>query len=359
MNNKKTIRILIIGLLVLITALIIYKKVSNQDTEVKIKTISPAVDTIQREILIQGIIVPSKEILIKSQISGIVERLFVKIGDRVSKGDIIAKIKVVTDPVSYERLERQYNIAEANYENSKVKYERMKSLFADKAISTPEFEDAERQYIVSKHELQSTKKELDFTNENLNTNDVNNLVRATSDGTILELPVKVGGPVNARSSMQDGTTLANIANLNSLLFQGKVLESEVSYLKPGMEIELTIGALKDIKLKGVIILISPKGNASDGSVKFDFWADVEIPRDSKIELRAGYSANANIILEKKVNALLLDEKYVDFKNDSAFVEVADTVKNSIKNTYITTGLSNGRQIEITGGIDKSTLIKLK
>ncbi|MDX2191441.1 MAG: efflux RND transporter periplasmic adaptor subunit [Bacteroidota bacterium] len=355
--NNKVIFILIAILLLSIVGLIAYKEISKKTQKPKIEFIKPEIGTIERKIIVPGSIIPGKEIQVKSQISGVLDELFISIGDKVTKGQKIAKVKPVTDPVSYERLERQYKIAEANFQNREQVYKRNKTLFNEKAITKPEFEEAEKQYEISKHEMFSIKKEINMTSaKDLGSNDAN-IIKATSEGTILELPIKVGGAVMARSSFHEGTNLATIANLNSLLFYAKILENDVSYLYQGMLFDLVIGAMKDAKIKAELLLISPKGALSDGSVKFEVWAKILSDKEKKYEVRAGYSANAEIVLESRRNAIILNEKYIDFKNDSAFVSIVDTSKGTSKLTFIKTGISDGNNVEILTKLTQKTLIK--
>jgi HlyD family secretion protein len=352
----KTIKFLI-ALPVLIIAGIGLSSLVKKE-EVTIQTILPKTMNIEKKILVQGTIIPGKEVQVKYSIMGVLEEVFVKVGDQIKEGDNIARVKMVTDPMSYEKLLHQYKSSQVQFENKKRSYDRNKELYQEKVISKPDYELAETQYLVSQNELLAFENELIYARGSKENKQFSNIIKATTDGTVLELPVKVGGAITARGAFHEGTTIATIANLDSMLFYGKILESDICYLKPGMVFDLNIGAIKNKNIKAKLILIAPKGSVTDGSVKFDIYAKVIVPPGFNEIIRASYSAYVNVVLEQKKQILTLDEKYLSFSNDSAFVDLVYK-NNKVKKTYVVTGISDGINVEITKGLNKTDKIKVK
>ena len=348
MNMNKIIIVLSCIVIVLIV-LVVIKSFNNKKDD-RYSTITPTVRTIERKIIVPGVIVPSKEIDIKSTISGVMEELYVKVGDNVTKGQAIAKIKFISEPREYQNNLRRFQIAEAQYENSKKNYERDTILYNKNVIAKADFDISLTNYLTTKAEYEAALKELQFV-EGVQTemSGISNTIFSTDDGIILELPIKVGGSIMARGTFSEGTPIAKIAKLDLLLFKGVVNEANIREVKIGMPMKIIIGALNNLEVDTQLSLISPKGIFRDGIAKFDIEADVVIA--DQVSMLAGFSANAEIVLQRKEDALSLEEKYFIFKNDSIYVEIVD--ENKLRQVVIETGISDGIHTEIVSGLDST------
>jgi HlyD family secretion protein len=339
----------------ILVVLVVIKSVRNKDNH-QYQTTTPTIRTIERKIIVPGVIVPSKEIDIKSTISGVMEELYVRIGDHVAKGQAIAKIKFVSEPKEYQNYLRRYQIAEAQYKNSKNNFERYEMLYEKKVIAKADYEMEFTNYLTTKAEYEAALKDLQFVDGvQTEASGISNIIYSTDDGIILELPIKVGGSIMARGTFSEGSPIAKIAKLDMLLFKGVVNEADIRKIKIGMPIKIVIGALNNLEVDAILSLISPKGVFRDGIAKFDIEADVVITGQET--LRAGFSANAAIVLERKDDILSLEEKYFIFKNDSIYVEIVDDDK--LKQVKIETGTSDGIHTEIVSGLEHSSQIHVK
>ncbi len=348
--------IIFLGSIVLILIiLVVIKSFKNKENN-EYNTTIPTIRTIERKIAIPGVIVPHKEIDIKSTISGVMEELYVKVGDNVSKGQAIAKIKFVTEPKEYQNYQRRFQIAEAQYENSKSNFERSEILYKKNIIAQIEYEFALTNHLTTKAEYEAALKELQFVEGvQTETSGISNIIYSTDDGTIVELPVKVGGSIMARGTFSEGSPIAKIAKLDLLLFKGEVNEANIREIKTGMPIKIIIGALNNLEVNTSLKSISPKGIFKDGIAKFNIRANVLI---TGLETPlAGFSANAEIILERKDSILSLEEKYFIFNNDSIYVEIVE--ENKLKQVKIETGISDGIHTEIVSGIEYTSQIHVK
>ena len=351
---KKIISLL--GCIVAILVVFVVVKSSKNKVVKQFQTITPTIQMIERKIIIPGVIVPSKEIDIKSTISGVMEELFVKTGDHVKNGQAIAKIKFISEPREYQNNLRRFQIAEAQYTNSKNNFERDARLYEKKVIPEAEYDMSEANYLTTKAEYEAALKELQFVEGiQTETSGISNTIFSTDDGIILELPIKVGGSIMARGTFSEGSPIAKIAKLDMLLFKGVVNETNIREVKIGMPMKIVIGALDNLEVNTQLNLISPKGVFKDGIAKFDIEADVVI--NNREYLLAGFSANAEIVLERKDSILSLEEKYFIFKNDSIYVEIVDV--NNLRQVKIETGISNGIHTEIVSGLDSTSRIYVK
>lgn len=323
-------------------------------------TVRPSRQTIERSTVLTGKIEPRDEIEIKPQISGIISEINVEAGDLVKEGDVIARIKVIPEASQLSSAQARVTNAEIELDDAKAKYDRSKALFDKDVISREEFETAEKTYAKAKEELAAAQDSYNIVREGvsrLNAKESNTLVRATITGLVLDVPVKVGSSVIQANTMNDGTTVAKIADMNKLIFKGKVDETEVGKLRVGMPMDITIGAMPQLKPLATIEYISPKGNDTGGANTFEIKAALVL--DDVAGLRSGYSANAKVILEQASNVLTVPEAVVTFAGDSTFVYVmTDSVpKPEYSRRAVTTGMSDGINIEIKEGIDSTAVLR--
>lgn len=343
----------IIALIFIGTFVFLFLNSRPQKTQYAI--VSPSIGNIEKTTVLTGKIEPRDEIDIKPQISGIISEINVEPGDMVKEGDIIARIKVIPEASSLSSAQSRVESAEIALKDATAKYERNKSLFEKKIISREEFETSETTW-------QQALRELDAANDaylivrdgvsKYNASESNTLVRATIDGLILDVPVKVGSSVIQSNTFNDGTTVATIADMNKLVFKGKVDETEVGQLKVGMPMTIVIGALPNLHPSAILEYISPKGTEENGANTFEIKAAISV--DSISNLRSGYSANASVSLSKSNNVLIVPEGVVTFSGDSTFVYILKSAAGEtqqFERRHIITGNSDGINIEVVQGLD--------
>ncbi|HRG02789.1 MAG: efflux RND transporter periplasmic adaptor subunit [Bacteroidia bacterium] len=350
---KKVLKItlwVLLGLVVLGTFYFLYQKSKPKIIRYEIETVTSG--SIEKRTVATGKVEPRNEILIKPQMSGIISEVYKQAGDAVKAGDVIAKIKVVPDMVNLNASESRVQLAKLAYEQALTVYNRDKALFDKKVISKEEFEKSTLTLNNNKEELKTAQDNLSLVREGISSRTAaysNTLVRSTVTGTILDVPVKVGNSVIQSNNFNDGTTIATVANLNDMLFVGKLDETEVGRIHTGMPMTITIGALQDHKLAANLEYIAPKGTEESGAIMFQMKASVKIPSD--IFVRAGYSANAEIMLEQAIDVLTIPESCLEFSNDSAFVYLLTKDEpQEFKKTVVKTGLSDGINIQLTQGL---------
>ena len=290
---------------------------------------------------------------IKPQISGIISELWKEPGDYVNAGDVIAKVKVIPDMAQLSSAEMRVRLAEINLKQAQTDFEREQNLFNQKLVSADEFDKVKMSLSQAKHEKLAAQDALEVVRDGVSKSNAkasSTLIRSTISGVILDIPVKVGNSVILSNTFNDGTTIATVANMKDLIFRGNIDETEVGQLVNGMNMKITIGALQDLKFDAALEYISPKAIESNGTNQFEIKAAVKLVEGGKI--RSGYSANAEIVLDKADKVLCIPESAIEFSGDSTFVYV---IKGKGKNktydrTFVETGLSDGVNIEIKKGI---------
>ena len=314
---------------------------NGKEKEEVYSTAQPQRLTIERNTVLTGKIEPRDEIEIKPQISGIISEINVEAGDLVKEGDVIAKIKVIPEASQLSSAQSRVSTAEIELTDATAKFKRDKELFAKDVISREEYETSQKNYNKAQEEVEAAR-------------DAYNIVR---EGLYPDVPVKVGSSVIQANTMNDGTTVAKIADMNKLIFKGKVDETEVGKLRVGMPMDITIGAMPDLHPLATIEYISPKGDDSGGANTFEIKAALVL--DDVTGLRSGYSANAKVALERAQDVMTVPESVVTFEGDSTFVFVmTDSLpKPEYKRTPVKTGLSDGINIEIKEGIDSTAVLR--
>ncbi|MBP6610968.1 MAG: efflux RND transporter periplasmic adaptor subunit, partial [Paludibacter sp.] len=263
----KVFLFVLLAAVVLGTFYFLWKK--SQPVEKKYVIEEVTKSNIEKRTVATGKVEPRNEILIKPQMSGIIAEVYKEAGDVVKAGDVIAKIKVIPDMVSLSSAESRVVRAQLVFDQSKRDFERNSKLFNEKVISKEEFEKSELQFKNDKEELKSAQDNLGLIRDGVSNDKSqisNTLVRSTINGTILDVPVKVGNSVIQSNNFNDGTTIATVANMNDMLFVGKLDETEVGRVNVGMSMDITIGALQDTKLTATLEYISPKGIEESGAI---------------------------------------------------------------------------------------------
>ncbi len=324
----------------------------------KVETTALSKQTIAKKTVATGAVVPRKEINIKSQVSGIVEKLFVIPGQLVVAGQEIARIKLIPNAITLSNAENSVKTAGINYDNAKREYERQKKLFDQSIIPEAEFMPFRQQFDLRKQELEVAENNFDLIRKGASekSGKVWNIVKSTVTGTLLDVPVKEGGFVIESNTFNDGTTIASVANMGDMIFEGKLDESEVGKIKVGMPLEIRVGALEKDTFQAALEYIAPKGVIEDGAIKFVIKAAIKLNNQGKSVLRAGYSANADIVLNKRKEVWSLPEAYIQFEGEKPFVEI-DNGKGGAKKVFLQTGLSDGINIEILKGLSPKNKIR--
>jgi len=353
---KITALVIIIGIF-LLTIVYLYNK--SKQKPVIYKTDTPFFTSITRKTVATGSVIPRKEIEIKPVVSGIVEEIYVEAGKNVKKGQNIAKIRIIPDLVNLNNAEGRLDRAKIALEDAKISYDREEKLFNEGVVPQSELQPIQVTYKNARQELDAAEANLELIREGVNKKSgkvTNTLITSTIDGMVLDIPVKVGSSVIEANTFNAGTTIATVADVKDMIFDGKVDETEVGKIKPGMGLLLSIGAIENDTFQATLKYIAPKGVVENGAVQFEIKADVALKEGQFI--RAGYSANADIVLEKKDKVLAIPEGDLLFDGDSTLVEV-ETAPQKFEKRLIKTGLSDGINIEVVSGLTGKDKIKVQ
>ena len=357
---NKTVKI-ILGIFVLILLVVVLKyfKDSNAKEVVDYKTELPFYSSLDTKTVATGKLNPEEEIELKPQISGIVDQIFVEEGDLVRKGDLIAKIRVVPNEQALGSAKSRINSARLSFENAQTLFDRNKLLFEKGVISKQDFENSELSLNQSKESYAQAQDDYKIIKQGSLSggSSANTTIIAQIPGTILEIPVREGDQVIQSNNFNAGTTIATIADMSKMIFEGKVDESEVGKLEEGKHIKVILGAIAEKEFPAVLTFVAPKGVEENGAVQFTIKADVAIEAHTKI--RAGYSANAEIEIESKDSVLVIKEALLQFNRitEKPFVELRQE-DGTFSKKNVTTGLSDGINIEITDGVEEGDQIKV-
>lgn len=382
-------------LLIAMGVFVVYYFINQEeDIQEDIELVSPKMDSIIKKTVATGSIVPLKEVAVKPAVSGIIDKLFFEAGQEVKVGDVIAKIKVIPNMTNLTNVQNNLEQAKLTLDMREREMKRQKQLFENGVIAEREYMSAKDDYDLAKNQVSAAAESLIIVREGTSSRSSSTLtlIKATTSGVILDVPVKEGANVIESNTFNEGTTIATIADLSDMIFEGKVDEAEVGKLKKGMDLVLTIGAIDNEKFDAKLDFIAPKGILEEGAIKFPIKADVELKENQFI--RAGYSANADIVLEKKDNVLVIEEAWLQSadknkekeesknkdndkksdkkevkqdstktadktsnpKSDALYVEV-QTSENVFEKRYLTLGLSDGINIEVLKGLKLGDKIK--
>lgn len=354
MKTKKYLKIASLAVVAAIfiwTFVFLYRK--SQPTVKVYETIVPETADLEKTTVATGKVEPRDEVLIKPQISGIISEVYKEAGQSVKQGEVIAKVKVIPELGTLNSAESRVRLAEINAKQAETDFARVEKLFNDKLISNEEYEKGEVNVKQAREELQTAKDNLEIVKEGITKNSASfssTLIRSTITGLILDVPIKVGNSVIMSNTFNDGTTIATVANMNDLIFRGNLDETEVGRVHEGMPVKLTIGALQNLSFNAVLEYISPKGVEENGANQFEIKAAIQAP--DSVQIRSGYSANAEIVLERALKTLALPESTVEFSRDSTFVYVlTDSVpQQKFKRQQIEVGMSDGIKIAVKSGL---------
>jgi len=355
---KKVFKILIV--LIFIGAFggtLFYLYSKSQTDPIVYNTNKPYKTNIVNKTVATGSVVPRKEIEIKPQVSGIIAELYVEAGDYVKKGDRIAKIKIIPNMVSLNSAETRLSKAKINLNDAQLRFDRQQQLYEKEVISDKEFQQIKFSIQTAKEEVKAAENNLLLIREGAikDGGNSNTVVTSTITGTVLDVPIEEGFSVIEANNFNAGTTIATVADMHDMIFKGKIDESEVGKIRTGMPLILSIGAIEDMLFDAKLQYISPKGVKENGAIQFEIKADVNL-NDSTF-IRAGYSANADIVLKRVDSVLAINESLIQFEEGKPYVEVKiDSMKYERRD--IETGLSDGIQIQVLSGVEIGDDIKV-
>ncbi|MBZ0207011.1 MAG: efflux RND transporter periplasmic adaptor subunit [Flavobacteriales bacterium] len=355
-RSLKYIILILLGFLFVWTLWFLYQKSVTKEPEYTV--VKPKVATIVKKTVANGTIEPRQEIDIKPVVSGVIRQLFVEAGQKVKEGDKLATIQIVPDMLSLNQAESRVNSSAIAVTNAQLNFDRNKPLADKGVISASEMQTYDIALRNAKQEQSAAQDALQLVRDGISkssSGSSNTIVRSTINGMVLDVPVKVGSSVIERNNFNEGTTIATVADMKDLIFKGNVDESEVGKVRLGMPVVITVGAIDSASWDANLEYIAPKGVEVNGAIQFEIRAAVNVKEGQT--LRAGYSANADIVLDRRDSVLTIPESVISFspKGDSAFVEVKN--QKTWDKTFVRTGLSDGVNIELLGGISDTTSLK--
>lgn len=356
---KRIFKILILAVVLVIFVWTIYFLYEKSQTPPEFfETKMPFDTTIVKKTVATGSIIPRKEVNMKSRVSGVIDKFYVVAGQEIKEGDIIARVKIIPNMASLQAAETRVSQAKISFDNAKMDFERNKALLDQGVIAKADFLPFELKYKSAELEVKSAEDNLQIMKEGVSKSmetASNTIVKSTMSGMVLDVPIKEGSSVIESNTFNEGTTIAVVANMGDMIFEGKVDESEVGKIQLGMPLVLTVGAIDNETFEANLEYIAPKGVAENGAIQFLIRASVG--KQNKSLLRAAYSASADIILQKKDKALVIPESVMQFEKDKPFVEVEKS-PNVYEKRYIKTGISDGINIEVLEGVKKGEKLKM-
>lgn len=339
----------------------VFLYIKSQPKPVEYNEFEPKQMDIRKTTVVTGKIEPRNEVNVKPQISGIITEILKEAGQKVEAGEVIAKVKVIPDMGSLSAAQARVRLAGINERQARTDFEREKALFDKGLVSADEYDKIAQALRQAREESAAAQDNLEVVRDGVsktNASASSTLIRSTVTGLILDIPVKVGNSVILANTFNDGTTIATVANMNDLIFRGNIDETEVGRLTTGMTMKITIGALQDLKFDARLEYISPKATDQNGANQFEIKAAVNLPTSSE-QIRSGYSANAEIVLAEARGVLSVPESAIEFSGNDTFVYVVKG--NGKEKTYerrkVTTGLSDGINIEIRSGLKKGETVR--
>lgn len=361
--------LLITFVILLFLGTFIFLYLNSRPKPVRYETFTPTVRDLSKTTVVTGKIEPRDEVAVKPQISGIITELLKEAGQHVEAGEVIAKLKVIPDMNQLASAESRVRLAHLNLDQARVDHERQKTLYDKGLISANDYEKIRQTFNQAREEAAIAQEQLELTRDGVsasNASSSNTLVRSTISGIILDVPVKVGNSVILSNTFNDGTTIASVADMSNLIFRGNIDETEVGRLSTGMPMDITIGALQDLRFSAALEYISPKATATTGGAnQFEIKAAVRVPVDEKGQgaaplIRSGYSATAKIVLEEAQGVLTIPEAAIEFSGDSTFVYVLQNAVSgepAYERRAVETGISDGINIEIRSGLNQDETVR--
>ena len=355
---KKYGKVIMVAIFAIVLAgIFVFLYLKSRPEEIRYEKVRPEIRTIEKTAVVTGKIVPRDEINIKPQISGIITELYKEAGETVRAGEVIAKVKVIPEMSSLSAAQSRVRLAEINLKQAETDMEREQALYDRQLVSREEYDKVKQTRDQAREEYNAAVDALEVVRDGVsksNASSSSTLIRSTISGLVLDVPVKVGNSVIQSNTFNDGTTIAVVADMNDLIFDGKIDETEVGRIEEGMGMEITVGALQDLTFDAVLEYIAPKATENNGTNEFQIKAAVKVPSGTR--MRSGYSANARIVLQHSDSVLTVPESTLEFSGDSVFVYVAGSDSTYMRRPVVT-GLSDGISIEIKEGVSASDVLR--
>ena len=336
--------------------LYLYKK--SKAKPVTFKTESAEIADITKKTVATGSIVPRREVEVKPKVNGVLSELYVEAGKIVKQGDPLGKISIIPDAMQINQAESSVRTAQIALDNAKRELDRNEALFRQGVVADAELQRFRTDHALRQQEARAASSHLELAREGQARGQGKSstlIVTATAAGMVIDVPVKEGFSVIQANNFTPGTTIAVIADMDDMIFDGRVDEAEVAKLRPGMKLAIAVGALEDDPLEGKLESIAPKGREIDGAIQFGIKAAVT--NKDRIEIRAGYSANADIVLEDQKQVLAIREALVQYDNGKPFVEIETAPQTFVKKD-VKLGLSDGIKVEVVSGVALGDRIKI-
>ena len=349
--------LLIVAIVAVFLGTFVYLFQRSRPKAVEYQELSAQMGSVVRSTVVTGKIQPRDEVNVKPQISGIVAEVYKQAGQMVQENEVIAKLKVIPDMNQLSSAQSRVRLAELNLKQAQTDYNREKELWDKQLVSADEYEKVLQKLNQAKEEHAIAKENLEIVRDGVSSSNKSGsttLIRSTISGLILDVPVKVGNSVINSNTFNDGTTIATVANMDDLIFDGNIDETEVGRLSLGLPVRITVGALQDLSFDAALEYISPKATENNGTNLFEIKASVKVP--SGVTIRSGYSANAEIVLDKVENVLTLPESAIQYEGENPFVYVPQA-DGSYERKPVVTGLSDGVTIEIKEGLSAGDKVR--
>jgi len=334
----------------------LYKK--SQTKPVVFQTESPETADIVKKTVATGSIVPRREVEVKPKVNGVLSELYKQPGDKVKFGEPIGKISIIPDAMQTNQADAGVRTAQIAFDNAKRELARNEELFKKGIVADAELQRFKTEFALRQQELTTAGQSLQLVKEGAmrgqgSTSSL--VVTATADGMVIDVPVKVGFSVIQANNFNPGTTVAVVADMDDMIFEGRVDEAEVAKIAKDMKLSIKVGALEKDLLEGKLEYIAPKGKTIDGAIQFEIKAAVT--QKPGTQIRANYSANADIVLAEKKQVLAIREALVQYTDGKAFVEV-ETAPQTFAKRDVTLGLSDGIKVEVVSGVTKTDKLKI-
>ena len=345
---------ILIALVVAGTFAYLFKR--SRPQEIRYEELTTEMADIVKSTVVTGKVQPRDEVNVKPQISGIIAELYKEAGQPVKEGEIIAKLKVIPDMSSLSSAQSRVRLSEVNLKQAKTNFDREKALYDKQLVSADEYDKVAQALHQAEEELKAAKETLEIVRDGVsssNKSGSSTLIRSSVSGLILDIPVKVGNTVINSNSFNDGTTIATVADMDDLIFDGNIDETEVGRLSVGMPVKITVGALQDVEIDASLEYIAPKATENNGTNLFEIKASLQVPEN--VTVRSGYSANAEIVLQTAAQVLSIAESALQFDGDGTYVYVLGD--NGYERRDVKTGLSDGVNIEIKEGLSPGDKVR--
>jgi HlyD family secretion protein len=347
-----------LGLVVAIGLAFFYLYKKSQAKPIVWTTEQPEITDLVKKTVATGSVTPRQSVDVKPKVTGVISKLDVEPGAVVKKGDPLGKIDIIPDAQNLNAADAQVRSVTIQLENAKRELDREEGLYKQGVVAEAELYKFRTDYALAKQQLETAQSNLTLVREGSLRGQgkaSNIIVTATVDGTVIDVPVKVGYSVIQANSFNPGTTIATIANMGDMIFDGRVDESEVAKIKEGMKLDIKIGAIDKERFEGKLEYIAPQGKEIEGAIQFEIKA--ALVQKVGMFIRAGYSANADIVLDEKKHVLSIREALVQYDNGKPFVEV-ETGPQTFTRHDVELGLSDGIKVEVLKGVAMGDKVKV-